>query len=132
MENEKIIMNKLDDILIALTNHIRTSDERFDQVDERFQKVDERFEKIDERFEKIDERFEKIDERFEKIDERLEKADSRFEKIEGDLQALKNGQKSIRIDLQKMSQRIDDTYELALSTWGDHEETKMRLSSLEA
>ena len=104
MENEKIIMNKLDSILIALTDHIRTSDERFNQVDERFDQVDERFEKVDER----------------------------SDKMEGYLQALKNGQKSIRMDLQKMSQRIDDTYELALSTWGDHEETKIRLSSLEA
>ena len=118
MENEKIIMNKLDSILIALTDHIRTSDERFNQVDERFDQVDERFKKVDERFDQVDERFEKVDER--------------SDKMEGYLQALKNGQKSIRMDLQKMSQRIDDTYELALSTWGDHEETKIRLSSLEA
>ena len=71
------------------------------------------------------------EERFEKIDDRFEKIEERFEKTEGDLQALRNGQKWIRMDLQKMSQRIDDTYELALNTWGDHEETKAKLSTLE-
>lgn len=104
MENEKVIMNKLDDILIALTNYMRTTDERFEKIDGRFEKIDERFERMDER----------------------------FEKTEGYLQALKNGQKSIRVELRQMSQRIDDTYELALLTWGDHEETKARLTSLEA
>ena len=96
MENVKLIMSKLDEILTSLTNYIGTSEERFGKIDERFEKMDER-----------------------------------FEKTEGDLQALKNGQKWIRMDLQKMSQQIDDTYELALNTWGDHEETKAKLSMLE-
>ena len=128
MENEKITLvnldNKLDNITVLIKEYHGSTEKRFEQIDRRFEKIDRRLDSMDERFDSMDERFDRMDERFDRMDER-------FEKNEGYLAALKNGQKAIRMDISKMSQKLDETYKLAVVTWGEHEESKVRLGLLE-
>ena len=128
MENEKITLvnldNKLDNITVLIKEYHGSTEKRFEQIDRRFEKIDRRLDSMDERFDSMDERFDRMDERFDRMDER-------FEKNEGYLAALKNGQKAIRMDISKMSQKLDETYKLAVVTWGEHEESKARLGLLE-
>ena len=142
MENEKITLvnldNKLDNITVLIKEYHGSTEKRFEQIDRRFEKIDrrldsmdERFDSMDERFDRMDERFDSMDERFDRMDERFDRMDERFEKNEGYLAALKNGQKAIRMDISKMSQKLDETYKLAVVTWGEHEESKARLGLLE-
>ena len=135
MENEKITLvnldNKLDNITVLIKEYHGSTEKRFEQIDRRFEKIDRRLDSMDERFDSMDERFDSMDERFDRMDERFDRMDERFEKNEGYLAALKNGQKAIRMDISKMSQKLDETYKLAVVTWGEHEESKARLGLLE-
>ena len=106
-------------------------DKRFGAIDKQFKAIDKRFEAMDKRFEAMDQRFDKMDERFDKMDERLNKMDLRLEHVESDVSSLKVGQRMISEKLQKVSDKVDATYELALENWGQIEESKVRLAILE-
>ena len=111
MENEKITLvnldNKLDNITVLIKEYHGSTEKRFEQIDRRFEKIDRRLDSMDERFDSMDERFDSMDERFDRMDERFDRMDERFEKNEGYLAALKNGQKAIRMDISKMSQKLE-------------------------
>lgn len=46
--------------------------------------------------------------------------------------ALKEGQQKLRQELKRVSDKVYETYELALENWGQVQESKARLTALES
>lgn len=51
------------------------------------------------------------------------------EGMQGDIAALKNGQKEIRKDVKKLTQKVEDTYQIALEAWGLSMENRAQLTT---
>ena len=52
-----------------------------------------------------------------------------MEGMQGDIAALKNGQKEIRKDVKKLTQKVEDTYQIALEAWGLSNENRAQLTT---
>ena len=52
-----------------------------------------------------------------------------MEGMQGDIAALKNGQKEIRKDVKKLTQKVEDTYQIALEAWGLSIENRAQLTT---
>jgi len=70
--------------------HLKSVDQRFEQVDGRLESIDQRFEQVDGRLESIDQRFEQVDGRLESVDQRFEQVDRRFDELGQKMDDLKD------------------------------------------
>ena len=104
---------------------------KIEAIDGRFEAIDRRFDAVDRRFDAMDERFDAMDERFDTLETKVENIDLRLEHVESDVSSLKIGQQRLQEKLNKVSDKVDATYELALENWGQIEESKKRLEILE-
>lgn len=52
--------------------------------------------------------------------------------MESEIGALKEGQQKLRQELKRVSDKVNETYELALENWGQVQESKARLTALES
>ena len=73
-----------------------------------------------------------MDSRFDKMDSRLDRIDSRLDRVESEIGALKEGQQKLRQELKRVSDKVNETYELALENWGQVQESKARMTALES
>ena len=73
-----------------------------------------------------------LDEKLQPVNSRLDKMDSRLDRVESEIGALKEGQQKLRQDLKRVSEKVNETYELALENWGQVQESKVRLTALES
>jgi len=83
------------------------------------------------KFDGIDKQFESMEQRFDSLETKVEGIDSRLEHVESDVSSLKCGQLQLSRNLKKVSDRVEETYKLALENWGQIEESKGRLALLE-
>lgn len=101
-------------------------------LDEKLQPVYYRLDSMGGRLDGMDSRFDGMDSRLDKMDSRLDKMDSRLDRVESEIGALKEGQQRLRQDLKRVSDKVNETYELALENWGQVQESKARLTALES
>lgn len=78
----------------------------------------------------MDDKLKPVHDSLDKMDSRLDKVDSRLDKLESQTQALQTGQTEIRKELKKVSDRVEDTYNLALESWGKSTENREWLQTL--
>lgn len=107
-------------------------DEKLQPVYYRLDSMGGRLDGMDSRFDGMDSRLDKMDSRLDKMDSRLDKMDSRLDRVESEIGALKEGQQRLRQDLKRVSDKVNETYELALENWGQVQESKARLTALES
>ena len=85
-----------------------------------------------EQFESINKRFDAVEERLDRIEERLDRVEERLNRVETDVNSLKLGQIQLQKAFKKLEINIESVYTLALDNWGQIEESRKRLSLLEA
>ena len=73
-----------------------------------------------------------FDEKLQPVHNRLDRLDSRLDRVESEIGALKEGQQKLRQELKRVSDKVNETYELALENWGQVQESKARLTALES
>lgn len=78
----------------------------------------------------MDDKLKPVHDSLDKMNSRLDKVDSRLDKLESQTQALQTGQTEIRKELKKVSDRVEDTYNLALELWGKSTENREWLQTL--
>lgn len=99
-------------------------------MDDKLKPVHDSLDKMNSRLDKVESRLDKMDSRLDKVESRLDKMDSRLDKLESQTQALQTGQTEIRKELKKVSDRVEDTYNLALESWGKSTENREWLQTL--
>ena len=87
---------------------------------------------LDEKLQPVYYRLDSMGGRLDGMDSRLGKMDSRLDRVESEIGALKEGQQRLRQDLKRVSDKVYETYELALENWGQVQESKARLTALES
>ena len=127
--DEKELINVLS---VLLDEKLQPVYYRLDSMGGRLDGMDSRFDGMDSRLDKMDSRLDKMDSRLDKMDSRLDKMDSRLDRVESEIGALKEGQQRLRQDLKRVSDKVNETYELALENWGQVQESKARLTALES
>ena len=70
--------------------------------------------------------------RLDRLEGRLDGMDSRLDRVESEIGALQEGQQKLRQELKRVSDKVNETYELALENWGQVQESKARLTALES
>lgn len=78
----------------------------------------------------MDDKLKPVHDSLDKMNSRLDKVESRLDKLELQTQALQTGQTEIRKELKKVSDRVEDTYNLALESWGKSTENREWLQTL--
>lgn len=78
----------------------------------------------------MDDKLKPVHDSLDKMNSRLDKVESRLDKLESQTQALQTGQTEIRKELKKVSDRVEDTYNLALESWGKSTENREWLQTL--
>ena len=73
-----------------------------------------------------------FDKKLQPVHNRLDRLDSRLDRVESEIGALKEGQQKLRQELKRVSDKVNETYELALENWGQVQESKARLTALES
>lgn len=71
-----------------------------------------------------------MEDRIERVEDQIQGINSRLDKVESNTNALKAGQKNMGIELKKISERVEATYELALDAWGQSTENRVILNAL--
>ena len=103
---------------------------RLDGIDERLDGIDERLDGIDERLDGIDERLDNIEGRLDKVEGRLDKVEGRLDRVESSLEAVKAGQLKHSVEIKKISDKLEMTYQIALEAWGRSVENRKLLSTV--
>lgn len=80
----------------------------------------------------FDEKLQPVHNRLDRLEGRLDGMDSRLDRVESEIGALKEGQQKLRQELKRVSDKVYETYELALENWGQVQESKARLTALES
>lgn len=80
----------------------------------------------------LDEKLQPVYYRLDSMGGRLDKMDNRLDRVESEIGALKEGQQKLRQELKRVSDKVNETYELALENWGQVQESKARLTALES
>lgn len=62
--------------------------------------------------------------RMDRIEGRLDKVEGRLDKLESNQEALKAGQLKLSKELKRVSERVEETYQLALDAWGQGAENR--------
>lgn len=78
----------------------------------------------------MDDKLKPVHDSLDKMNSRLDKVESRLDKLESQTQALQTGQTEIRKELKKVSDRVEDTYNLALESWEKSTENREWLQTL--
>lgn len=87
---------------------------------------------LDEKLQPVYYRLDSMGGRLDGMDSRLDKMDNRLDRVESEIGALKEGQQKLRQELKRVSDKVYETYELALENWGRVQESKARLTALES
>ena len=80
----------------------------------------------------FDEKLQPVHNRLDRLEGRLDGMDSRLDRVESEIGGLKEGQQKLRQELKRVSDKVNETYELALENWGQVQESKARLTALES
>ena len=71
-----------------------------------------------------------MEDRMQGMEDHLKVIDSRLDKLESGTNALKAGQLKLSKELKRVSDRVEDTYQLALDAWGQSTENRNILNAL--
>ena len=113
----------------AIGSRFEEIDARFAGIDARFDRMEKRLDGIDARLDGIDARLDRIEERQDRMEERQDRMELRLEKVESVVSALQHGQMEMHKELKNLSDRVENTYMLALEAWGSCMENRNLLEA---
>ncbi|MDD2973325.1 MAG: hypothetical protein PHE02_14470 [Lachnospiraceae bacterium] len=128
MENELIMLEKLDNLTLLITNYHGMTEQRFEQMDQRFERIEGHLVQLDGRMDETESRLDRMDERFDEMDleffavhqeinntyqlavktsEKVEQIDGRVGRIEGKLDWMIGEQAQIH-KIPELTTRMDN------------------------
>ena len=69
-------------------------------------------------------RMDRLEGRMDRLEGRMDNVEGRLDKLESNQEALKAGQLRLSKELKRVSERVDETYQLALDAWGQSAENR--------
>lgn len=92
--------------------------------------MDEKIAPINSHLDKIEKRLDRVEDRLEAMETRMHSMEGRMDRLESDVSSLKSGMLETRKELHVVSQKVDDTYQLALDAWGSSSENRKWLETM--
>jgi len=112
------------DDIQAIAALLQPINDRLTGVEGKLDGVEGRLTGVEGKLDGVEGRLTGVEGRLDGVEGRLTGVEGRLDKLDSEVMALRAGQIGIRTEIKEINQKISDTYELALDTWGKSTENR--------